>query len=83
MAEPLQIENVTDLPFPRSPIEIVVHNFAASVQHVDLPGGDRMTLLQLFTPQMTVTVKMDAALAELISDELRPSPIVRATMMPR
>lgn len=71
------------LPFPPAPMELVVHNAVIGVQHVPMQDGSTMTLAQFFTPAFTITVKLDQKAAEQVADDLRPSPIQIARIVPR
>jgi hypothetical protein len=71
------------LPFPPSPLELTIHNAIIGVQHARLQDGNEIVVAQFYTPQMTITIQFDKQAAEQFSNDIKPSPITIAQVIPK
>lgn len=77
--EEVPVEQVTGLPFPIPPVDTVIKQAAINVQKGTDMAGNPAVLLQFITPVMMYSVQLTGESAKALSDEIRPSSIVRAT----
>ena len=71
------------LPFPHPPVEEMIHNSVLAVEHIDIPSGEKLTLLKMYTPAKVYTLKLNSEVAEAVANDLRPSPVQIARVVPK
>lgn len=79
--DPNNVEEV-DVPerMPLPPVEELVRQAAVNINRFDTPNGP-VTILQFITPFKIYSFQLDNKACEGISDALRPSKIVPATLL--
>ena len=76
-----QVEEVpvNALPFHIPPVETMIRQAAINVMKGKGENGNNITVMQFITPVMIYSVQLDDNAATSLSDEIRPSGLVRAT----
>lgn len=81
--EEAELAQDVGLSFQQPPLELVVHNAVMGVQHIEVAPNQVVTIAQFHTPAFTVTIKLSPDAAERLSQDIRPSPIQIARVVPQ
>lgn len=78
-----EVEAQPAFPFPIPPVETLIKQAAINVVKGHDQNNNEMVMMQFITPVMVYTVQLDKTACKALSEEIRPSGIVTATVLPR